>query len=125
MAGVTEVEPGLGQEAVEEAWPVLHPPDPGLHQRGQLADVVLARLAEDRFGCDQTASTGFSSGAYGGSRKTVSQERAAIAAWKEPGSPDEDRAICACPCPPYLSLGVGFKTAAWRSCSAADCAVRW
>jgi hypothetical protein len=27
-----EVEPGLGQEAVDEAGPVLHPLEPGLHQ---------------------------------------------------------------------------------------------
>jgi len=33
---VTEVEPGLGEEAVEEAGPVLHLPEPGLDQRGQL-----------------------------------------------------------------------------------------
>jgi hypothetical protein len=26
--GVIKVEPGLGQEAVEEAGPVLHPPEP-------------------------------------------------------------------------------------------------
>ena len=29
MVGVTQVEPGLGQEAVEEAGPVLHLPEPG------------------------------------------------------------------------------------------------
>jgi len=32
---VTQVEAGLGQEAVEEAGPVLHLPEPGFHQRGQ------------------------------------------------------------------------------------------
>ncbi len=36
----------------------------------------LARLARDLFSTDQTDSTGFSSGAYGGSRKTASQSRA-------------------------------------------------
>ncbi len=30
MVAVTQVEPGLGQEAVEGAGPVLHPPEPGL-----------------------------------------------------------------------------------------------
>ena len=38
----------------------------------------LVRLASDRFRFDQTASTGFSSGAYGGSWQAVSQELAAI-----------------------------------------------
>jgi hypothetical protein len=46
---VTEVEPGPGQEAVEEARPVLHPPEPGLHQRGQLADVVLGEVGQRPF----------------------------------------------------------------------------
>jgi len=36
-----EVEPGASEEAIEEAGPVLHPPEPGLDQRGQLADVAL------------------------------------------------------------------------------------
>src|SRR5437660_12684715 len=44
-----EVEPGLGQEAVEEAGPVLHPPEPGLYQRGQLADVVLGEVGQRPF----------------------------------------------------------------------------
>jgi hypothetical protein len=41
-----EVESGLGQEAVEEAAPVLHPPEPGLHQRGQLIDVLLGEVSQ-------------------------------------------------------------------------------
>src|SRR4051794_41858180 len=40
--------------------------------------VCLVRLASDRFRCDHTNSTGLSSWAYGGSRNTVSQGRAAI-----------------------------------------------
>jgi hypothetical protein len=44
MVGVTQVEPGLGQEAVEEAGPVLHPPEPGLHQRSQLTEVLLGEV---------------------------------------------------------------------------------
>jgi hypothetical protein len=38
----------------------------------------LTRLASGRLRFDQTGSTGFSSGAYAGSWKTVSQSRAAI-----------------------------------------------
>ena len=44
-----EVEPGLGQEALEEAGPVLHPPEPGLDQRGQLIDVVLDQVGQRPF----------------------------------------------------------------------------
>jgi hypothetical protein len=33
-----EVEAGLGQEALQEAGLVLHPPEPGLDQLGQLVD---------------------------------------------------------------------------------------
>src|SRR6185437_8743473 len=33
-----EVESGLGEEALEEAGLILHPPEPGLDQRGQLAE---------------------------------------------------------------------------------------
>jgi len=43
---VTEVETGLGQEAVEEARPVLHPPEPGLHQRGQLAEAGFGEVGQ-------------------------------------------------------------------------------
>jgi hypothetical protein len=44
-----KVEAGLGQEALEEAGPVLHPPQPGLDQRGQLADVVLDQVGQRPF----------------------------------------------------------------------------
>ena len=70
---VTEVEAGLGQEAVEEARPVLHMPEPGLDQHGQLADALLGEVGQGPLQVDQTGSTGLSSGAYGGSWKTVSQ----------------------------------------------------
>jgi hypothetical protein len=43
---VTEVEARLGQEALEQAWPVLHLPEPGLDQRGQLIDVVLDEVGQ-------------------------------------------------------------------------------
>jgi len=43
---VTEVEPGLGQEALEEAGLVLHPPEPGLDQCCELADVVLDEVGQ-------------------------------------------------------------------------------
>ena len=46
---VTEVESGLGQETVEHAGPVLHPPEPGLDQRGQLANVVLGEVGQRPF----------------------------------------------------------------------------
>jgi hypothetical protein len=39
-----EVEPGLGEEALEEAGLVLHPPEPGPDQRGQLIDILLAQV---------------------------------------------------------------------------------
>ena len=41
-----EVKSGLGEEALEEAGPVLHPPEPGLDQRGQLIDVVLGEVGQ-------------------------------------------------------------------------------
>ena len=44
MMEVTQVEPGLGQEAVEEAGPVLHPREPSLHQLGQLINVLLGEV---------------------------------------------------------------------------------
>ena len=36
-----KIKVGLGEEALEQAGTVLHLPEPGLDQRGQLADVVL------------------------------------------------------------------------------------
>src|SRR6185312_16884409 len=44
-----EVESGLGQEAAEQARPVLHPPEPGLDQRGQLIDVLLDQVGQRPF----------------------------------------------------------------------------
>jgi hypothetical protein len=44
--GASALEPGAGEEAVEEAGPVLHPPEPGLHQRGQLADVAFSQVGQ-------------------------------------------------------------------------------
>jgi len=47
--GVTEgreVEPGAGEEAVDEAWPLLHPFEPGLHQCGELAEVVFGEVGQ-------------------------------------------------------------------------------
>ena len=41
-----EVEPGAGEEAAEEAGPVLHPPEPRLDQRGQLADVAFSQVGQ-------------------------------------------------------------------------------
>jgi hypothetical protein len=49
ILGVTEgyeVEPGSGEEALEEAGPVLHPPQPGLDQRGELAEGVLDQVGQ-------------------------------------------------------------------------------
>ena len=76
-----EVEPGLGEEAVDEAGPVLHPFKPGLDQRGQLIETLLGEVGQRSFKLDQTPSPGFSSGAYAGSWKTVSHDRAAIS-WR-------------------------------------------
>jgi hypothetical protein len=44
-----EVESGLGEEALEEAGLVLHPPGPGLDQRGQLTDVLLDQVGQRPF----------------------------------------------------------------------------
>jgi hypothetical protein len=46
MAGFAEVKTGPGQEAVEQAGPVLHPPEAGLHQGGQLTDVMLDQVGQ-------------------------------------------------------------------------------
>jgi len=57
-----EVEPGSGEEALDEAGLVLHPSEPGLREGGELGEVALGeRLASDRLRWDQTDSTGFSS----------------------------------------------------------------
>src|SRR5258708_27810149 len=50
--GVTEgceVESGAGEEAVEEAGPVLHPFQPGLYQGGELADVAFGQVGQGSF----------------------------------------------------------------------------
>jgi len=49
MVGFTKVESSLGEEAVEKAGPVLHPPELGLYQGGELADVVLGEVGEGPF----------------------------------------------------------------------------
>jgi hypothetical protein len=41
--------PVLGQEAVEGAGPVLHQPEPGPDQRGQLMNVVLGEVGQRSF----------------------------------------------------------------------------
>jgi hypothetical protein len=41
-----EVGSGSGGEAAEEAGPVLHPPQPGLHQRGQLAGTAFSQAGQ-------------------------------------------------------------------------------
>ncbi len=41
-----EIEAGLGEESLKEAGPALHPPDRGLHQCGQLIDVVLGEVGQ-------------------------------------------------------------------------------
>ena len=44
-----EVEPGLGEEALEEAGLVLHPPEPGPDQRGQLIDILFDQVGQRPF----------------------------------------------------------------------------
>jgi hypothetical protein len=61
-----EVEPHAGEEAIEEAGPVLHPFEPGLHQRGQLGDVVFGEVGQGPLEVRPDRSGGLSSGAYGG-----------------------------------------------------------
>jgi uncharacterized protein YjlB len=49
MVGVTEgceVESGAGEEAVEQAGPVLHPPEPGLDQGGELGEVAFGQVGQ-------------------------------------------------------------------------------
>jgi hypothetical protein len=57
-----QVEPGLGDEAVKEAGPVLHPPEPGLHQCGQLIDVLLGEVRQRPFQIRPDARTCLLSG---------------------------------------------------------------
>ena len=44
-----EFESGLGEKAIQEAGLVLHPPQPGLDQRGQLIDVLLDQVGQRPF----------------------------------------------------------------------------
>ncbi len=49
MVGVTEgceVQPGRGEEAAEQAGPVLHPPQPGLDQHGELGEVAFGKVGQ-------------------------------------------------------------------------------
>jgi len=55
-----EVESGLGQEAVDEAGPVLHPFEPVFISVASWSMPSLVRLARDLFRLDQTASVGLS-----------------------------------------------------------------
>jgi hypothetical protein len=41
-----EVEPGAGEEAIEKAGLVLHPPEPGLGQRSELADAAFDEVGQ-------------------------------------------------------------------------------
>lgn len=52
LRGVTEgreVEPGAGEEALDEAGLVLHVPEPGLGERGELGDVALGEVGQGAF----------------------------------------------------------------------------
>ena len=52
MVGVTEgceVQAGAGEEAFEECGPVLHPPEPGFHQGGQLGEVAFGQVGQGSF----------------------------------------------------------------------------
>src|SRR5262245_28150719 len=44
-----EVEAGAGEEAVEEPGPVLHPPQPGFDQCGELGEVVFGQVGQGSF----------------------------------------------------------------------------
>jgi hypothetical protein len=48
-SGGSEGASGLGEEAVEEAGPVLHPPEPGPHQRSRLTAVLLGKASQQLF----------------------------------------------------------------------------
>lgn len=41
-----EVEAGLGEEAGEQAWPVLHTPEPAPGQRRELDDVAPSQVGQ-------------------------------------------------------------------------------
>src|SRR3954468_3109193 len=42
----SEVEPSAGEEAGQQLGAVLHPFEPGLHERGELGDVVLGQVGQ-------------------------------------------------------------------------------
>src|SRR3954464_7882094 len=42
----SEIEPGTGEEAGQQPAAVLHPFQPGAHQRGQLGDGVLGQVGQ-------------------------------------------------------------------------------
>jgi hypothetical protein len=44
-----EVEAGAGEEAAEQAGPVLHPPEPGLDQSGELGEVAFGQVGQGPF----------------------------------------------------------------------------
>lgn len=41
-----EVQAGAGEEPVKEPGPVLHPLEPGFHQRGQLPEVAFGQVSQ-------------------------------------------------------------------------------
>jgi hypothetical protein len=52
MVGVTEgceVKAGAGQEPFKERGPVLHPPEPGFHQVGELGEVAFGEVGQGSF----------------------------------------------------------------------------
>src|SRR6266851_1156557 len=52
IAGVTEgceVEAGAGEEAAEQAGPVLHAPQPGLDQGGELGEIAFGQVGQGSF----------------------------------------------------------------------------
>jgi|SRR5689334_7313165 hypothetical protein len=71
-----DAESGLSQEPVDEGGPVLDALEPVLHDHGQLARRAAgAEIAQASLHVRQVPSA-FSSGAYAGSRVTVSAVRA-------------------------------------------------
>jgi hypothetical protein len=75
-----EVEPGAGEEAVEQAGAVLHPLEPGLDQRGELGEAAFGQVGQ---GSLQVGPDRLDRVELVGIRRepvTVSQSRAAIMA---------------------------------------------
>jgi hypothetical protein len=71
-----EVQAGAGEEAFEERGPVLHPPEPGFHQGGQLSEVALGQAGQGALEVGPDQLDGFEFVRVG--RQTVSQSRAWI-----------------------------------------------